>query len=146
MKEREKIDRRIVAIKAQGYRRELIPEDDGTWFAHVVEFPGCITTGATPQEALEMLDDAMAGWLRAMLEDGEAIPAPSALRDFSGKTQVRLGRSLHRDAAIAAESEGVSLNSYISAAVARAVGVSPLILEPGLEAGPRPAGRRSRIK
>jgi predicted RNase H-like HicB family nuclease len=40
-----------------------------------------MTVGDTREEALEMLDDAMASWIEAKLEDRETIPrAPSRHR------------------------------------------------------------------
>jgi antitoxin HicB len=104
------------------YTRELVREDDGTWFARVLEFPGCMTVGETQQEALEMLDDAMAAWVRARLEDREKIPAPSTTDDFSGRFVVRVTKSLHRDLVRAAERNSVSLNQFVATTLAQATG------------------------
>jgi len=104
------------------YTRELVREDDGTWFARILEFPGCMTTGDTQQEALQMLDDAMAAWLRARLEDHEIIPEPLATDDFSGRFVVRVTKSLHRDLVRAAERNGVSLNQFVATTLAQAAG------------------------
>jgi len=104
------------------YTRELVREDDGTWFARILEFPGCMTTGDTQQEALEMLDDAMNAWLRARLEDRETIPEPVATDDFSGRFVVRVTKSLHRDLVRAAERNGVSLNLFVATTLAQAAG------------------------
>lgn len=72
------IERRIAEIKAKPYARVLVPEDDGTWFVRILEFPGCMSVGATVDEAMAMIDDAMTGWLRTMLQDGDSIPPPNA--------------------------------------------------------------------
>jgi antitoxin HicB len=114
------IDELIAAIKRRPYLRELLPEDDGTWFARIVEFPGCMTEGENPADAVAMLDDAMTAWLHVKIEDGDPIPEPLAVQKYSGKTMVRLGGSLHRDAVVCAERDGVSLNLFITTAVARA--------------------------
>lgn len=116
------VDERIEEIKRRPYRRELIPESNGTWFVRIPELPGCMSVGDTPAEAMEMIDDAMTAWLRVKLENGEAIPEPLMDDAFSGKTMVRLGKALHRDASAAAEKDGVSLNHFIVTAVARATG------------------------
>jgi antitoxin HicB len=100
-------------LKALAYTRELLPNEDGTWFARIVEFAGCMTEADTQEEALEMLDDAMTNWLTAKLEDGDPIPEPMAPENFPGKFLVRMTRSLHRDLARRAEREGVSLNQYV---------------------------------
>jgi antitoxin HicB len=56
---------------------------DGTWFAKVVELPGCITEGDTPEEALAMVRDAQRSWIEVALEDGASIPEPIPVEDFT---------------------------------------------------------------
>ncbi|MBV8369851.1 MAG: type II toxin-antitoxin system HicB family antitoxin [Candidatus Eremiobacteraeota bacterium] len=104
------------------YSRELVPEDDGTWYARIVELSGCMTVGDTPEEALANLDDAMASWIEAKLEAQEEIPEPLASSDFSGKFLVRIPKSLHREVKKAADRDGVSLNQLVTMALARLVG------------------------
>ncbi len=104
------------------YIRELVREDDGSWFARVIEFPGCMTVGDTREEALEMLDDAMGAWIEAKLADRETIPAPMTADEFSGRFVVRVTKTLHRDLVRAAERNGVSLNQYVLAMLARSAG------------------------
>ena len=58
------------------YTRELIPEESGIWFARIKELPNCMSQGNTPAEAVRNLDDAMYGWIKGELEDGETIPEP----------------------------------------------------------------------
>lgn len=70
-----------------------------------------MSAGATSEEALEMIRDAMRAWIEVALEDGESVPEPRSLDDFSGKFVVRVPRSLHQDLVEAAQHEGVSLNS-----------------------------------
>jgi predicted RNase H-like HicB family nuclease len=41
------------------------------------DFPGCVTAGATLQEALAMAAEALAGHIEAMVEEGDAVPEPS---------------------------------------------------------------------
>lgn len=100
----------------------LSREDEATWFARVLELPGCMTEGDSAAEAVEMIQDAMSGWLEVALEDRAAIPEPRFGEDYSGKFVVRVPKSLHRDLALAAEREGASLNQFINTALARAVG------------------------
>ena len=107
---------------AKPYARELIRNEDGTWFARVMELKGCMTEGNTREEALKNLDDAMKGWIDVAIEDGESIPEPLESRSFSGKFVVRVPRSLHRNLAKRAEVEGVSLNQVVVTALAREVG------------------------
>jgi antitoxin HicB len=110
--------RRIASLP---YAREVIPNSDGTWFAKIAEFAGCMTEGDTQAEAIANLEDAMIGWLETKLEDGDNIPAPATVEDYSGKFLVRVPKSLHRDLARRADHEGVSLNQYVATALARAL-------------------------
>jgi antitoxin HicB len=104
------------------YTRELVPEPEGGWFVRIRELPGCMSQGDTPEEALEMITDAMRGWLEVELENGGTIPAPRMDEDYSGKVVVRVPKSLHRKLVTRAEEEGVSLNQWILAALAEAMG------------------------
>jgi antitoxin HicB len=114
------IERRL----AMPYTRELIREEDGSWFASIVEFPGCMTVGTDEADALVNLRDAMIAWLASCLADGQPIPEPIEVREYSGKFMLRVPKSLHRDLARRAETEGVSLNQFVVTELARAVGRS----------------------
>ena len=46
------------------------------WAAYAPEVLGCISTGGTWEEMLEMMDEALTGHIECMLEDGEAPPEP----------------------------------------------------------------------
>ena len=104
------------------YTRELIPDPSGGWFIRIKELPGCMSQGETNAEALEMIEDAMRLWLKISLEDGDPIPEPRAEQEYSGKFVARVPKSVHRKLATAAEEEGVSLNQFVSSALAIAVG------------------------
>lgn len=112
------IDRRL----SMPYSYELIPEEDGTWFVRIVEFPGCMSVGADVQDAMRMIRDAARGWLEVGIEDGDPIPEPVSIGDFSGRFLTRIPPTLHRDLARRAEREGVSLNLFVATALARALG------------------------
>jgi len=107
------VDDEVARRVAMPYTRELRQEDDGTWFARIREIPGCLTVGVTREDALEMLDDALASWMEAAIEDGAVVPDPDDSRDFSGRFVIRMPRWLHRELATKAEAEGVSLNQLI---------------------------------
>lgn len=109
------------------YTIELVRQDGSTWFARVLELPGCMTEGDSPEEAAAMIQDAMASWIEIALEDNQPIPEPRPAEEYSGKFLVRVPKSLHRDLVEAAASENVSLNQYIGTELARAVGVAPSI-------------------
>lgn len=116
------IEEEVKAILARPYTRELIKNEDGTWFARVIEFVGCMTEGDTAEEAIENLEDAMKAWVEAHLEDHEPIPAPLTTDQYSGKFLMRVPKTLHRELARRADLEGVSLNQYALSALSRCVG------------------------
>jgi predicted RNase H-like HicB family nuclease len=117
------IDAEVVRRTELPYTIEVRKDGDG-WFARVKELPGCITSGSSREDALSMLDDAMAAWLEAALEDGGSIPEPECDREYSGRFVIRVPQSLHRSLADLAEKEGVSLNQLVVAELSKAMGRS----------------------
>jgi len=114
MTEVEQINRYL----SQPYSRVLIPDETGGYFGEILEFPGCFTQGATPQEALRNLDEAMTGWIETALDNGQQIPPPLETAGYSGRILLRLPKSIHKAAARRAEMEGVSLNHYLVTSIA----------------------------
>ncbi len=53
---------------------EFRPESEGGYTVTVATLPGCLTYGETFEEALTMVDDAIAGWLAVAKEEGFSIP------------------------------------------------------------------------
>jgi predicted RNase H-like HicB family nuclease len=104
------------------YGRVVIPEEDGSFRAEIVEFPGCIAVGDTAAEALANLERVADSWLQATLAKGLHVPEPIESAEYSGKLVVRLPKTLHKKAAHAAAREGVSLNQFIVSCVAEQVG------------------------
>ena len=102
------------------YTIELIPDPEGGWVVAVKELPGCMSQGETPEEAIEMIRDAMRAWIRTVMERGHEIPEPRPIESYSGKFVLRLPRYLHRQLAEEAEQQNVSLNQYINVALAGA--------------------------
>ena len=92
------------------------------WFARVVELQGCMTQAENFNELGEMILDAMRAWLEVAIEDSAEIPEPRPQESYSGKFVVRVPKSLHRQLVKTANSEGVSLNMFISTALGQAVG------------------------
>jgi antitoxin HicB len=131
------------------YTYEMIWDPDHAWFIRVKELPGCMSQGDTPEEAIEMIHDAMGGWIGVALEDGIPIPEPKPDEDYSGKFVVRVPRSLHRQLSEAAEHEGVSLNQFINVALGMAVGrasETASITYPVVERQPRMSVRDKKTK
>ena len=88
-------------------------------YVHVNELPGCTSDGFTVEEALKNVKDAMYDWIETALLNHDKVPTPEG---YSGKFTVRIAPSLHRDLVSRANKEGVSINQFISTAIARAVG------------------------
>lgn len=107
------------------YSRVVIPdEESGTYTAQILEFPGCITEGETPQEAYERLEDVALSWIGAALDMGQDIPLPWSIYEYGGKVALRLPKSLHKQVSLAAERDGTSLNQFIVMAISEKVGAS----------------------
>ncbi len=112
------------------YARVLTPdEESGTYTAEILEFPGCIAQGDTPEEAYRNLESAAAGWVEAALSMGQKVPEPSDPYSHSGRIALRLPRGLHRRAAQMAEREGTSLNQFLVGAIAERVGAESFYAE-----------------
>ena len=119
---RDKFDEEAERYLERPYTRMLVPDpEDGGFVAEVLELPGCLSQGETPEEAYANLQDAMAGWIAVSLEAGHAIPEPAGLNEYSGRFALRISSELHRQAALRALREGVSLNQWIALAMAEKV-------------------------
>jgi predicted RNase H-like HicB family nuclease len=99
---------------------------DGTgeaeWVATVDALPGCTARGATPNEALERASTAMDEWLESAKREGKDVPEPKTSQSHSGRLLLRMPQTLHAELSRAAERENVSLNQFITDALAGALG------------------------
>ena len=59
------------------YVEPLSPRLGGGYVSYAPELLGCVSDGETPEEALSNIYDAIASWLAAARERGEALPTPS---------------------------------------------------------------------
>lgn len=70
----------------------LIHKDaDSDFGVSFPDLPGCVSAGATLDEARAMATEALALHLRGMAEDGETIPAPSSLEAIMADPENRDG-------------------------------------------------------
>lgn len=88
--------------------------DDNEYVATVLEFPSLSWLEEDPREALSELVALVGRVLDDIKATGETPPEPLADRRYSGKFNVRVPESLHRELAIAAAEQGVSLNRLVS--------------------------------
>jgi antitoxin HicB len=119
----EEIDVRVRALLARPYRMVVQGDPEEGYLAEAPELRGCFTAGDTPEEAMELLRDAMAGWFDVRLREGLPIPEAEPVPEHSGKFMVRLPKSLHAELARRAEREGVSLNALVTTYLAREAGI-----------------------
>jgi antitoxin HicB len=113
-------DRSLAEYLAFEYPFQVDADPEGGYVVIFPDLPGCITEIDTLDELPVMAEDARREWLMAAYEQGDImIPLPSYPEEYSGKFNVRLSQSLHRQLAEAANTEGVSLNSYVAGLLAR---------------------------
>ncbi|MCH8206248.1 MAG: type II toxin-antitoxin system HicB family antitoxin [Chloroflexi bacterium] len=62
-------------ITKDGIEYEFEVAEEGGYFVAVPELPGCVSEGETFEEAWEMIQDAMNGWLHVAREHGDPIPS-----------------------------------------------------------------------
>jgi predicted RNase H-like HicB family nuclease len=103
----------IAEDAAPSYRISLVRAGEGpdaAWIAEVEDFPSCTATAASPEDAVR----------RAAAALDEALGTAPAAPRHSGKLLVRMPATLHDDLARMAETEGVSLNQFITGVLASA--------------------------
>lgn len=105
------------------YPVTLEASPEGGYFIEIEDLPGCYSQGDTIEEAHEMIEESRRLWLESAYEDGLDIPLPRDMEQYSGKFNVRVPRGLHRKLDQMAKREGVSLNQYLVATLARSVGM-----------------------
>jgi predicted RNase H-like HicB family nuclease len=52
----------------------LYPDETSKWVAECLSLPGCISQGATREEALENIGAAIRLYVSCLEEDGEEVP------------------------------------------------------------------------
>ena len=122
------IDARAEELAGRPYAFALTQGEDDVYTVQVLELPGAISEGDTPEEALTNGRDALAAIIAVMLDRGQEIPDPFELREFSGTTQLRMPPSLHARAVALARRDNVSLNRFLSAAVAHYIGYNEALV------------------
>jgi len=106
--------------------------DDGEgpyWVARIAELPHCLIHGDTPEEAISEIEGVKRDWIKSNLERGLKIPEPIPHK-HSGQIRLRIPPSLHRLLADRATVEGISLNQYMTAALAKSVGLDIHVSKP----------------
>ena len=94
------------------YRVTWSAEDD-EYVATCLEFPSLSWLAESRSDAIDGLEALVADVVQDMQENGETVPEPIAERRYSGTFNVRIGENLHRDLAMHAAEEHMSLNQYV---------------------------------
>jgi antitoxin HicB len=102
------------------YEIDIVPNEHGGFYARVPDLPTLFTGGATPEAAMENALQAIGLMLEEVRDRGLPVPAPFS--SYSGRFNVRVPRSLHRQLVRLAEREGVSLNAMVNSLLGRVVG------------------------
>lgn len=117
----------ILGILRRPYTRILVPEvEEGGYVAEILEFPGVYGQGETAEEAIANVDEVAAEWLAVVMEDGQTIPEPMECREFSGRLNLRMASSIHREVTRLAARDGVSINQWLLDAIAERIGAEKI--------------------
>ena len=90
-------------------------EEDGEYVGLCAEFPSLSWLASTLESALSGIRQVVTDVVAELEANGEPIPEPIAIRQYSGKFMVRVPPELHRQLALEAAESGVSLNRIVSA-------------------------------
>lgn len=90
-------------------------EEDNEYVGLCAEFPSLSWLSPTPEEALHGIRKLVAEVVVDLKANGEPVPEPIILRQYSGKFMVRIPPGLHRDLTIEAAEAGISLNRLANA-------------------------------
>ncbi len=89
--------------------------DDQEYVGLCVEFPSLSWLAESQEASLDGIRKIVAEVVQDMSSKGESPPLPLSSKKFSGKFVVRIPPNVHRQLAIKAAEEGISLNRLISA-------------------------------
>lgn len=101
-------------------------KEDEQYVVTCPAFPGLSALGETREQALAEAEIVLRLFIESYKDRQIQLPEARAAEDFSGQFRVRLPKSLHRQAAQLAESDGISLNQLVISAVEARVGAKQM--------------------
>jgi len=102
-------------VKIEHYTYRVIwSEEDEQFVGLCAEFPSLSWLACSPEEALRGILKVAAKVVKDMKANGEPVPEPICSKRYSGKFMVRVPPELHRQIALKAAEEGISLNRLVS--------------------------------
>ncbi len=93
-------------------------EEDQAYVGLCTEFPSLSWLGGSQEKALRGIRQLVADVVTDMKANGETLPEPFSMKQYSGKFIVRVPPELHRRLAEEAAEEGVSINRLVNARLA----------------------------
>ena len=99
--------------------RPLSKAEGGGYLVEYPDIPGCMSDGETIEEAIANGRQALRDCLTVLKESGVKAPKPDP---EPAEWRQRLPRTLYSKLTKQAESEGVSINSFVAAIIAEAIG------------------------
>lgn len=99
--------------------RPLSREEGGGYLVEYPDIPGCMSDGETIEEAIANGREALRDCIDVFRESGRRIPKPAV---EAAQWRQRLPRTLYFKLTKQAKSEGVSINSFVTAIIAEAIG------------------------
>lgn len=60
----------------------ILEKGPNNYSVYAPDLPGCISTGATPQETIKNMHEAIALHIEGMLQDGDPIPESTSTADY----------------------------------------------------------------
>ena len=89
-------------------------EEDQEYLGLCVEFPSLSWLASQPEDALRGISQVVVEVVVDLESNGEPIPEPISTKKYSGKFMVRIPPNLHRNLALQAAEDGISLNRLAS--------------------------------
>src|SRR5665213_1420287 len=99
--------------------RPLSKEEGGGYLVEYPDIPGCMSDGETVEEAVANGREALRDCVAVFGESGRKVPKPGI---EAAQWRQRLPRTLYSKLTVRAEHEGVSINSFVTAIIAEAIG------------------------
>lgn len=95
------------------YSFSVIADEESGYVIEYPDLPGCITQVESLSDIPGAADEIKTLWIETAFANDIPIPEPGSAETYSGKFNLRLPRSLHRQLADAAARDGVSLNQHV---------------------------------
>ena len=90
----------------------VIERADRNYSGYVPDLPGCAATGATVQETMSNLREAIRMHIDGMIEDGQAIPDPTTHVDYINADVIPSDASVTQSRGACRPAKAVAKNAF----------------------------------